>query len=301
MTEDDQTNDKQKSDTAEVPLQNSTGSIDGKGGDEDVFRSKIFHVSLATPEDPTDLVFTAQGSPMPQEVELKSDIENCVVVLKSLFPKWDKGDPDQRRALSAYITKLFIVAQTGLERDADFKVATLDLLAFKNAVRLQEGPRVKNKYMKRLGVWAVALTLLGLLIYTGIETFVLYFPDTALASSPYKDVAILFLLWSAAMVGSWLSFGIRRVDMTFEDLGRPEVDMVTPGLRLIFTGLLSLTLSLVFVTEMVQVSIGSLDTKNLLVDPFTAVLIGLFCGIGEQALTTTVGGRATQFIGEAAK
>ncbi len=60
------------------------------------------------------------------------------------------------------------------------------------------------------------------------------------------------------MIGCWMSFGIRNVQLTFADLGRPESDLLQPNIRLVFTGLLAVTLGLIFTVGMVQVEVGGL-------------------------------------------
>ena len=102
------------------------------------------------------------------------------------------------------------------------------------------------------------------------------------------------------MVGCWLSFGIRNVQLTFADLARPESDLMQPAIRLIFTGLLAVTLGLIFNVGMVQIEVGTLQTIDLK-SAMTALVIGLFCGIAEQTLSGTVGSRASQFMGQISK
>jgi hypothetical protein len=298
------------------------GGVDGHNTKEtkhlDVVNKGSFQVSLLNEDDPRDLAFQPVAEPTPEEIQLRAEIQGALTILRCLFPKVNKRELE-KRALNEYVRKLYTIALTGLERISVPEAAAEELASFKDAVLLQEGPRVKNTYMGRLGARAAILAVAGLVLYFGVRAAAPHLSldllPTIVAGPPFitpdgtqspgtqvvRDYSNFLLLWSAAMVGSWLSFGIRRVDMTFEDLARPEVDMVKPIFRLVFTGILALTLGLVFVTGMAQVSVGTLNTNDLTNAPLTAMLIGLFCGIGEQALTTTVGRRATQFVGEIGK
>ena len=106
----------------------------------------------------------------------------------------------------------------------------------------------------------------------------------------------LFVLWIGTMIGAWLSFGLRRPQISFDDLGAPEVDMVEPTIRLIFTGLIALTLSLVLASKMIIVNIGGLNSADLLSDGSAALLIGALFGVSEQALPGALTRRAFQFV-----
>jgi len=72
--------------------------------------------------------------------------------------------------------------------------------------------------------------------------------------------------------------------------------MVEPTIRLIFTGLIALTLSLVLASKMIIVNIGGLNSADLLSDGSAALLIGALFGASEQALPGALTRRAFQFV-----
>ncbi len=100
------------------------------------------------------------------------------------------------------------------------------------------------------------------------------------------------------MIGTWLSFGLRRPKIVFKDLASIEDDMVEPAIRLIFTGLISFTIALIFACGMVNVNVGGLNSANLLAHGSSALLIGLLLGVSEQALPGALTRRASQFVSE---
>ena len=90
-----------------------------------------------------------------------------------------------------------------------------------------------------------------------------------------------------------------------------------PNVRLVFTGILTAVLGLIFILGVVNLNIGDLNTQHLWkpaaagapapdgdktsLRVLTALLVGLFCGISEKVLSATIGTRATQFIGQISK
>jgi hypothetical protein len=101
---------------------------------------------------------------------------------------------------------------------------------------------------------------------------------------------------TGASLGTWLSFSIRRVSLTFEDLGLLEDDLLDPGVRVIFVIALTMTACLLFWTGAMNIEIGLLKTGSLKGDGEIAMLVGIFCGLSERALATAISGRATAFV-----
>jgi hypothetical protein len=108
----------------------------------------------------------------------------------------------------------------------------------------------------------------------------------------------LFVLWTGTMIGTWLSFGLRRPKVSFKDLGAIEDDMVEPAIRLVFTGLIALTIAFIFICKMVNVNVGGLSSADLFAHGSSALLIGMLLGVSEQALPGALTRRASQFVSE---
>jgi len=101
-----------------------------------------------------------------------------------------------------------------------------------------------------------------------------------------------------AAIGTWLSFSIRQVELSFNHLGVIEDDLLDPAFRILFVVALTITACLLFWTGVMNIEIGSLKTSS---DGFAKagtipLLIGLFCGIAERALATSISGRAATFV-----
>ncbi|MEA2874227.1 MAG: hypothetical protein QOH67_4203 [Hyphomicrobiales bacterium] len=197
---------------------------------------------------------------------------------------------DQRR-FQEYQLKLWSLAQVGLQGEASPDTARLALTALQNEILRQEGPRIKNTYMTRLGLFAFAFAAAAAIAYLAIR-------NNDGFSVQLFAMKNLFLLWTGTMIGTWLSFGIRKPVITLADLGGLESDMVEPPLRLLFTGLIAITFGFIFMSGMVNVKIGTLDTVQLLNHGSIALAIGMLFGVSEQLLPGALTRRSSQFLSE---
>jgi hypothetical protein len=264
-----------------------------------------FYVSIPNPTknplaDTRDLNFELKRNAVAipaDQLSLKADVEDTLTTLQAIFP--DKNltrsrptkTPEQRR-FEQYQYKLLLLAQVGLQTEPAYPgVANQALTTLRSEIMAREGGRVKNAYMIKLGIWALSFMMLAISIYILAE----YHDNNNYVIRRYKN---LWVLWAGCMIGTWLSFGVRRVLLSFNDLGKLENDRLEPGVRLMFTGLMTLTLGFIFICDMVKVTIGGFSTGNLLELGSRALLIGIFCGISEQALPGTLTRRASQFLSE---
>lgn len=224
--------------------------------------------------------------------------------------------------------RLFSLAALGLGTDdseaalrGKVNIASGALDALRTDVRNREAGAVKNTYMKKLGMPALLAGLSFLLLYLlydkspgfftagcgaseGWRSFMPCFAAddgmiTALFPSELYELRNLFVLMAGCMMGTWASFGARKIVLTFDDLAELEQDNLSPVMRLIFTGALTLILALVFLTGIVQVEIGDFETKSLASNGLIAFLIGAFFGLLEQSLPAAVMERARGFLDSA--
>lgn len=245
------------------------------------------------------------GQPTPEQMELFVDLNASLTTIKTVCQRMsEKANGGRLRSsnptaaeradslLDRYVRKLAGIGRLGLQGPH----APLGRLAL-NGLRAEfvahEAGRIKNGYVRSLGATAglAALVCIMLFAYAAL-------PPTTSFLSQHR---IFLLAATGAAVGSWLSFSIRRVTLAFDDLGILEEDLLDPSLRVIFVILLTWTVCLLFWTGTVNVAVGDLKTVaiRMPVDTVigaTAVLVGLFCGIGERALATAISGRAAGFV-----
>ncbi|WP_377296038.1 hypothetical protein [Rhizobium sp. SGZ-381] len=236
---------------------------------------------------PTVSIAVADVDPSAELLEFKNAVELTEWIIRSLRKTRSKNASNAE--LVTYIDRLVLIAKAGLEAETPSKAAWSALRDLQKYIEYVEGPGVKNKYMINLGQWAAGSFVAGFMVYFIISPYLI---------DAETDYSKLLLVWSGTMMGAWLSFGIRNIKIPFENLGGLEADLMTPPVRLVFTGLLSLVLTALFVVQIVTFKIGTLDTTAILSSVQVALVVGLFCGIGEQALPSTLGRRATQFFNQ---
>jgi hypothetical protein len=233
---------------------------------------------------PREIYFTIrsdwEGDVPDDQVELHQSIEQACLVLRNMF-----GDDDPR--FSTYFAPLLALSQAGLVGPmAQPKIAKQALQDWKANVLAREAGRVKNGHMKILGLRA---------IYLGVPAFA-----SAIVLSVYttasSEIINLLCLWGGCMAGVWLSFGIRKTVLRFEDLHIPEEDRLEPAVRLLFAGILTVFIGLLFITKAVSVTVGAISSSQLSTDLRIAIILGMVCGISELALSSTVTQQASRFV-----
>lgn len=234
-----------------------------------------------------DIHFRVCRPDAPQDQrDLKAEAERALIIVKALYRK----EPD-RRKLNEAVAKLLALCQVGLVGpNASPSVATAALRVFEADILEREAGPVKNQYMRKLGIWALVFAASGILLYL-MYRHVQFMPFDEFRR--YRNVA---LVWSGAMAGAWASFASRNVKISFADLAALEEDRIEPQLRLIFTGVLTSILALIFITGVADVQVGAFKASALSTSGSIALLLGAFAGLAEKALPSAVMSRATSVI-----
>jgi hypothetical protein len=221
----------------------------------------------------------APGCPSEQQ-SLKNRIERTLSNLRAIYPN---GGPKFNEAFS----KLLGLSQVGLVgSNPSVTVAEAALDSLQAEIVDREAGRVKNDYMLKLGRWALGFGFVATVFYFLLDWYGTYLPRQLVHYRTF------FLLWTGCMVGAWCSFASRKVVLTFFDLAQLEEDRIDPPLRLIFAGLLTSILGLVFVTGFANVVIGTFEGAKILHSGSIALLSGALSGMAEKALPAAVMQRA---------
>jgi hypothetical protein len=231
-------------------------------------------------EDPRDILFSradGDGQVPADQLELRDAIEQTLLVLRTMFPEQD-------RRFVEYYRPLLSLSQAGLVGDAASpEISQRALMSLRAEISAREGGRIKNQYMKAL-LWRAAI--LSVLFFT-VAAILHFVPPHATVLSNF------FVLLGGSMLGVWVSFGARKTILRFEELHILEEDRLEPFIRLVFAGLLTVIIGLLFGLKAVAVTIGAVTTDRLMTEWPVALLIGMLCGFSEQALSTTVAKHAS--------
>lgn len=233
-----------------------------------------FDISFQVNETLTDDIPEEQ-----QELYLKA--ESTCIIIKSL----EKTDNIIKKK---YFDKLLSLSQVGLVPDpAQTKASNLALEKLREEIVLVEGRRIKNSYMKTLGINAVILATL-----VSIVAGVAYL---------FTQLPWIGSVWAVAigsLAGTWVSFGARKFEICFEDLASLESDKMNPWIRLVYICVASLIFMLFMNTGLIEVKIGDIDTASALVNMKSALVIGLMCGLVESKIGVNVYQKAVGLIGD---
>ena len=231
-------------------------------------------------DDVRDIVFQpadAGGQVPAEQVELRDAVEQTLLVLRTMFK-------DGERRFVEYYRPLLSLAQAGLVGDAARPDLSLRALSTLRAeITAREGGRIKNQYMKAL-LWRAVVLAIPLFTIGAILR------NTAPQSAALSN---FFVLVGGSALGVWVSFGARKTTLRFEELHILEEDRLEPLIRLIFAGLLTVIIGLLFGLKAVVVTIGAVTTDRIMTEWPVALLIGMLCGFSEQALSSTVAKHAS--------
>jgi hypothetical protein len=216
------------------------------------------------------------------QLALKNDLEAAEAALKVLYPVDEQRLPRFRELLS--------LAKVGLEGNAQPKVAVSALANLKQSILMIEGGIRKNRYFKELGVLSAGFALpafaLAAVLKCWLPRFLPVLGSDLHAFLPF--VIALSLLFGGAMIGAWLSYGLRTVTLTFDELTMPEEDRLEPRVRLVFVGVLTLVVGLALYLGVIEVSLGKISSQDLVHRNALALLVGVLLGASERALTEQV-------------
>lgn len=207
-------------------------------------------------------------------------VQDSLATVKLIYPR-------QSEQYEKTFMSLFHIAKIGVEGEgAQPELAVKALTQFKKEIVDRESGKIKNQYLKRLGVRAFQFALPALIIAIVLEIVHAKFGHIRFAGLEYA--ANIFLVWTGTMIGVWLSFAISRTTIGFEDLAIIEKDRLEPALRLIFTGLLALIFAFLFAKNAIELKLGSLSSHDLVNDSVTAFLIGTILGINEKIIGSSL-------------
>lgn len=213
--------------------------------------------------------------------ELYIEVESACNVIKSLAIT---NEGVKRK----YFNKLLSLAQTGLVgENARTQTAKLALGKLKDEIIIVEGQRIKNTYMKRLGI---AACIIGGLLTAVIAANFFWLK--------IELVQMFSVTWISSLVGTWVSYGARKFKMNFEDLNIIEKDMMTPYIRLVYIGLCSIIFELFLISGIFEIKLGSINTNNIDTDIVVQIIIGVICGLVESKMGINIYKKAISIVGD---
>ncbi|QOR36277.1 hypothetical protein IMX26_05545 [Clostridium sp. 'deep sea'] len=220
------------------------------------------------PNEKYDIIFSLNEN---KEIpEVYSDLIKEVQLINSVINKvYERNEANKNR----YFKRLLRTAQAGAVGEfAKPELAVISLEGLKKEILEREGGNIKNNYMIKLGLNALALSIVFLIL-------------AFIFSNTNKNLLAYCFVWIGAMVGTWMSFAIRKMELKFEDLFSLENDKMSPLIRLIFTSITATFVLLLMKNGVINISSGSFSANSPNSNEF-AFIIGAFSGLAEKKLAT---------------
>lgn len=237
------------------------------------------------------------------QAALQADMDKVLRTLHALYKPSDaQSSVADKKAFRNYYVRLYSLGQLGLEgKDVATPVANDALKRLTADLIDDHAGRIKNGHLRELGKKACQLAGCFLLAFALLRLA----PDKWTGYLRWLDLdpmvlSNFMLLWAGCFLGVWLSYGVRKSSFTLQDLTVSDSDRLTPLVRLIFAGFLTMLIGLLFVLGLVEVKIGAYPITDIGSRAMLAITIGIFCGLSELVLPTTLAKRASDFIGKVA-
>ena len=183
-----------------------------------------------------------------------------------------------------YFNKLLSLSQVGLV--GEFPQTSLSLKSLEKLIVLVEGQRIKNIYMRDLGITALIITIIFSIFY-----FLCIKYENIKFLSEYCAVIM------GSQIGVWISFGARKFNIKIEELSLIEKDMMNKLIRLIYIGLCSAILLLFFKTKLITITFGKvITTEEIARNLEIQFALGIICGLIESKIGIKIYRKTTEVI-----
>lgn len=225
----------------------------------------------------------------PEKETLYVALESAARVIKTVCerqPKQQKALAEQ--LLDEFIKKLAGVGRVGLQ-GAYPSIAAKALSSVKAEFFARQASAIKKRASNELGKDCLLVAFALAVPFFACQW---YFDDPG---GFIWTRRAFFLLAAGSAIGTWISFCVRSLDLTFDDLGTLDDDLLGPWIRIAFVMALTMTLGLMFWTEAFGISIGKMEVNHG-IHGSTALLVGIFCGLSERALAGAISSRAATFV-----
>lgn len=206
------------------------------------------------------------------QLRVKAEVEKILIVIQVVFK-------ENNELFNYYYDQLFSLASAGVTSDnANPEAALMTIVSLKNELVEKEGGKIKNKYLKELGKKIFML-----------ETVLIPITIVFKCLSPLLSTFTpFFFLLIGCFPGVWLSFGVRKTNIKFEELHILEEDRLEPSIRLIFTGLLAIFIGLIYDLGIISINVGKISVELFNNDVLCPVFLGLICGFFEKSLPSII-------------
>ena len=195
-----------------------------------------------------------------------------------------EGDRADKAVYDEFVARIYQAAKVGC---TDVIVHTPLAVEALNQIRVdivrRKGRLIVYRYLSALAGWAVPGLLVGMALVLAAEDF---------------EPALMGYGWvlMGSMAGAWISVAAGRREISFGDIQHYVDRHWEPLIRMLFVGLLASAFALLLQLRVLAFSIGEIDFAEFGQHVGRALVLGLFAGIGERALSLKLIERARESL-----
>ena len=171
-----------------------------------------------------------KGKTTPEQAALVRSIKETEVVFDVVLKRPRLGFASTWRSVQwnvrrdYHVRELVNIGRIGL-MEGNIELSEDNLKSLKDGFLVQQAEAVKNRYVRRLGIWALLWILVNAIGYVLVCRYLAPAARAALIDGGYSFLADIawrfrnfFLLAIGTALGAWLAFLIQRPKLTFSDL-----------------------------------------------------------------------------------
>lgn len=248
---------------------------------------KGFFRIYRNPDDEMDIIFEKLTIVEETISENQEKLYLKVEKINSILKKILKKEKDEYLRYSNEILGISRVGLVGESAEPRLAFSSLELL--ENEIINNLGTTFKNKYMINLAkAGIISSTIVTILLFVFFRIFG--------HENLFKIRDCCSLIWTGSMVGLWISFGIRKIELSIDDFEKIEKDQMTPYIKTTFIGITAIVFALSLNLEILKIEIGKFNTLNIFKNYQTALFTGIIAGISELSLTKNLYNKALKMI-----
>ncbi len=210
-----------------------------------------------------------------------SELNNFYALIEDTNLVIKRMDVD-KKLKKVYIKQLLAVARIGLVgKDPNIALAKKALNKLKSRILINEGGKIKNKYFGKLGIASLIIGAIAIGIAIGIYYLT---KDTDDGVTYY--IHQYFFVFAGSMAGAWVSFGVRKKELKFDELSVMEKDRLNPYIRLLFVGVVSMLFLLFLNSSLITLAIGEVTIDSIMDNIELQILLGAIAGLAGNSLAS---------------
>lgn len=221
-----------------------------------------------------EVITQPDSAKVPEELrEFYVKVQGTISVIKAMkMPEKEIGIKQN------YVIQLLNIARLGLMgENPQTALAESSLNLLKEEIMMREAGKIKNRHFSKLGISALLISL----VCIALAFFFDYLSEVEESFNLLENnmFAPYLFTFAAAVVGTWVGFGVKKKTLIFKDLAVMNEDRLNPFLKLLFVGVVAIFLLLFIQGQIVTFTIGGITSAEIFSKTELQVLLGAIAGL----------------------